>query len=1138
MKKIISSIFLLMVSVIFVHAEEFPVDGAVYRLTNTVKNNAVLVEDYLTNNLDGGAKSSLCNDLWRFTKNGDGWSVQNVLTDRYVQNEIGYNVLFRTDVIPAQFFVSQNTKFTPKCYNILNGTNKNYGIHCASGNKIVPWYPATSSFEGTEWTYERVDVSDEVIAAARERLEDLVYVYNNQEHVSEIFLSHFTDETCTILKSEYQAMSDEELAASMDSCGGELIAVALKIKNNTWAEREKEYRVSTYAPYSDPDYWGDKLITFSYSWLSNPTGICGTGGDVLYVFVGEEPKKGSTLEIDAVIDNNSRGTRTTLKKGMNIIPVVGKDPTYFIIYTADTKRDYVLSDFDSIPIHIEGGYVNGYWDKQRHTDADWVDLTRNHAKHKYMFVKGDNIMYFMNRELMISSNICPNTISDAIGWWDNMVMWQQEIMGLEDVRPSRFNNRLCAISYAGDGLMSATNHVTSYVETCLFEVLPFNKVMEKSGFCWGPSHEVGHVHQKAINMIGCTEASNNLFSNISIYKLGKFVTSGDAVITNMAKYYGEKTPWTLQDIGAKMRMYFQLYLYYHVAGNDTLFYPKLYKLLREDPMKKTAGSSSINYGRNDLLHFAKKCCEAAGEDLTNFFEAWGFFQIMSKDMIGDYGDYYISSTKTMITDAKKTMAKYPKKAAAIEFIEDRAAPSLRTDGGEGYKLDYVAGKYAEMGQYTAYYPDSLNVTASGYIYTKSGNKLTFSEGKNAVGFKIYDSDSTLLTFTNFHQIELSDEIASKDIIIVAVSANGTEVTVNDKKNGTEEQQLEALNEALAAAEVILSHKDNGNKYVGYFYESVIDEFTPMVDSIKAIIENKDQSVHTYGQWADILDKKVTYLLADKNSRVQIQSGNSYQLTNVNYSKMSMYCESNRITCKSGNTTPKARRFTFLTTGKENEFYISNNSRYIDYIARSRQATTNTTKKADALKFTVGEHGFAQFYVYKTGDTGLGLHCDSYNNVVGWNHTDDPSLWTLQCVDLKKEKADEKSLQALVSEAVSIYDLIVDTTNTESITLYDWVIVSSETLLTDIQTMMAKVALSESAINSKYYEKYPALIDELTSLIASVTAGYSVPTGINGVIIDDQNTVIYDSRGRKVNVITSPGVYIVNGKKMYINSITK
>ena len=90
---------------------------------------------------------------------------------------------------------------------------------------------------------------------------------------------------------------------------------------------------------------------------------------------------------------------------------------------ADTRKDYVLADFDSIPIHIEGGYVNGYWDKSRHNDEDWVDITRNHAKHKYMFVKGDHEAFFMEREYMIADDCCPDAISDAIGWWDSLVVW-------------------------------------------------------------------------------------------------------------------------------------------------------------------------------------------------------------------------------------------------------------------------------------------------------------------------------------------------------------------------------------------------------------------------------------------------------------------------------------------------------------------------------------------------------------------------------------------------------------------------------------------------------------------------------------------------------------------------------------------
>ena len=297
-------------------------------------------------------------------------------------------------------------------------------------------------------------------------------------------------------------------------------------------------------------------------------------------------------------------------------------------------------------------------------------------------------------------------------------------------------------------------------------------------------------------------------------------------------------------------------------------------------------------------------------------------------------------------------------------------------------------------------------------------------------------------------------------------------------------------------------------------------------------------MHTYGEWAAILLDKIDSICADENNRVQIHSGNSYQLYNVNYPKHSMYNDSGVLICQTGSTGPKMRRFTFTSTGKENEYYLSNNGSYISYIGRSSQAKVESTKTTNALKFTVGEFGVAKFYIYKTGDTDLGLHCDQKYKVVGWNHTEDPSLWTIQCVDLVKEKADLKSLKALVSDAVSIHNLIVDTLNTETTTFYDCIEVTSETLAADVESMMTNVALSQNVIDNKQYEKCPTLIDELTALIAAVKGGYTISTGIGSVTIDEQNAVIYDSRGRKVNRVTSAGVYIVNGKKMYINKVNK
>ena len=115
----------------------------------------------------------------------------------------------------------------------------------------------------------------------------------------------------------------------------------------------------------------------------------------------------------------------------------------------------------------------------------------------------------------------------------------------------------------------------------------------------------------------------------------------------------------------------------------------------------------------------------------------------------------------------------------------------------------------------------------------------------------------------------------------------------------------------------------------------------------------------------------------------------------------------------------------------------------------------------------------------------------------------------------------------------MYNLIVDTTNVAEITFNEGIEVTSETLAADVEAMMAQVAQSQSVVDNKYYDKCPVLIDELTAIIATVNAGYTVATSINGVTFDEADAVIYDVRGRKVKRITSSGFYIVNGKKIYI-----
>jgi len=50
----------------------------------------------------------------------------------------------------------------------------------------------------------------------------------------------------------------------------------------------------------------------------------------------------------------------------------------------------------------------------------------------------------------------------------------------------------------------------------------------------------------------------------------------------------------------------------------------------------------------------EKCCEVAQEDLTTFFDAWGFFVPMNNLLIGDYGNYKLTSSQSMINTTKTT----------------------------------------------------------------------------------------------------------------------------------------------------------------------------------------------------------------------------------------------------------------------------------------------------------------------------------------------------------------------------------------------------------------------------------------------------------------------------------------------------
>lgn len=835
----------------------------------------------------------------------------------------------------------------------------------------------------------------------------------------------FDDAACTQMKAEYAAMSDNDLAAAAGELPEDMQAMLLKIKNNSWANREEEFRIHEYEPYSNPNSWSGRLLTNPYSLLNNPTGIYGQSGDLLYVFVDSDVPQDATLEMEGVQNASPSGNLKSLKKGLNIVPVGSDYSTQFIRYTVNTTGDKVIADFPKIKIHIENGVLNGYFDKSRHTDADWVEISQKMATHPIIQVKGEKVLFHMHRQYVVAA--CPATITDAIGWWDQLMYWEQALMGIDDVCPSKFNNLMLCVS-GSDSYMYATSYRTYYQYGTLSSILPWSVIYNSAGGCWGPAHEIGHMNQGAINMVGCTEVSNNLFSNVAIFNIGKYTTRGNSM-SDCYKDFRNNVCFNLRGAVFSMtRMYYQLFLYYHAAGHNTQFYPTLFKLLRETPMPRKAQAK----GSEDLLLFAEKCCEAAGEDLTEFFEAWGFFVPVENAHIGDYANYYLTVTEKEIAATKAKLQQYPKKNGNIMFIEDRAARSPRTDGVEGDRLDYswdvAVGRMGDVGQWGQYIGDGEQ--AQGYRYSKAGTKITILPGTGAVGFKVYNEEGKLISMSNSYTIVLPDNVGNGKLRVVAAQANGEDVDILSVSEGTEEEQLSALNTALETAKGYLDLSLAANTRAGYYHTDALADLKAVYTAALAAKENADQSEYTYGEWSVLIDNEIINLLDDNNAIIKIKEHNFYSLTSVQYNGYGIQVSSDGVLSCTTSTSVKnsdsRKKWEFIPTDREDIYYVRNKSgKYVSQLLQSVTGLAEVTSMKEALKFKVVAVGDGSFYLQAQDEYGKCMHCDASHRLVGWDTSATASHWYITVTENNAVKYELAALDSLIGIATSILDKVID-----------------------------------------------------------------------------------------------------------------
>lgn len=978
-----------------------PEDGKVYRLVSKMYPTLAATEDISTSGVVTRTKGgdNAFEQMWRFDAKDNGFTLTNVLTGNAISNYGGANNQYWTNSSDAAH-TFQLVSPTADYWNVRHATGKG-GLHAAWTGKVVYWYD--NAADATQWKLEEItNISEDELSLKQLVYKNYTDLTSNESVYNEKLKEFFTDESCSELRPAFASMNDETLLEAMAALPETFRQIALKVKNDSWTHREREFRIRSYKAYSDPEYWYQVLLTNRWGRINNPTGIYGNTGDIILVFVGDNIPQGATLQLEFIQGTSVQGSAVDLHKGLNVLTVAVDEAMFYIQYIGTTtpESSTLITDYPPLRIHIENGIVNGFWNMAEHSDDDWMDILA-HATASTIDVKGDKVMYHMHTSVMRQN--CPNSIHNAIDWWEDMLNWQHDIMGIEEFVPKKCNNMACAITLDDNSTyMAATWYRTQYHVSVAYKILDFNTVITDPDYCFGPAHENGHMNQGAINVVGCTESSNGILENLIVWKIGKYLTRGP-VNNTMWNEYAQNIPWPNRSNDNLLRLHWQLYLYFHECGIDTTFWPRVFKAMRSTPLPIRWGGKKEVTAAEDMLLFARHCCDIAQMNLSDFFRVYGFLVPHEKMETRESGNY-LTTPKKDIDDFLAYASRYPK-APPIEFIDDRIRPVPRTDGGSGSRLtyDYGVGQCGDVGHYTDFLTTSVH--AEGYIYSRSGNTITIKDGTGAVGFRLYNkADGQLAYLSNNLKFTLPASCQDIRLRIVAVSADGTETDIpSTAQAGTEAEQFAALKNSLSNAKSLLDLGDATEKTVGYYFTFALNDLQTLYNAALAAYNAKDQQTHTYGQWAMLLDEASYAVTTNGEARIPVFSENTYALFLTVYKSYSLnYLSSGPKGSIADPATEPLKGWQFVPSEKEGSFHIRNagNGLFITEMESGKRVKLQSDDASDALTFSLQYATKGIIYIVDA-NTGLFLSYNGNKEAIG---STSAMGWRIVTIDDKHAEA--------------------------------------------------------------------------------------------------------------------------------------
>lgn len=1137
--------------------------GKVYRIVSG-KYGTVITSSLVDHTLSCVAEGSGedYQQMWQFTLEDNGkYSIKNIFTGRYIQHQEYTNNAFKTGSSKVYFAIKENPEL--EGYYNVDATSKaaGWGLHCASSASVVPWSygPDDDGLSGSEWTFKEVSISELDINNAQEEYAKYNEVLGNRTAIINKVNKMFEDNAGTVLKEEYRDMGYQELQDLMDSYGipADLQQAVIKIKNDSWAtcERpllgEKNFRVHEYRPYSDTEKWKDILYVRPFNRINNPTGICSESNKgFVYVFVENIPD-GSEIYLAEMPGTGFWGTDTELKEGLNIVPSVRKDGVLYVRYVVDTHTNYnndkgkKLADYPNVKVHIEGGYVNGFWSKERgHTNEDWVYMRDNMFRNEEAVqAKGDmSLLNFRKAEFLADHRWhgykynddgtkvqgCPENIEGVMTLWDFWNERQRFYMGL-DKYADRFNNMQLAMS-DDNGFMDASSYRTHYNNNTLNTIVNYERLINDAGSSWGPNHEIGHTNQYAFELVGTSEVSNNALTNFAIYDQGTHTSRGQNMSTQIESFE-KRIPYVVrgekeygQQLFSMTRMYFQLFLYFHAAGNMPDFYPRLFEELRRDRLvgwstgaQDVLDENGYYVGSMNALHdqlkFAEKCMDIAQMDLLEFFDAWGFFIPMKNAYVGDYGHHYVYLTQADINAWKdKIKAKgYTKKGGQIMFLEDRIrAPRTKASpfcDGTGYRKDYAnweGERIGDVGEF-GHWEDLLDtsVKAEGYYYAIVKDKVVIksaSGARGAFGFKLYDGDGNLLSYTNNREMNIPTGVDRLALKVVAAQANGEDAEVKPASEGPLEMQKDALAASLESAKRYLDRKivKGMETQIGRYYPDSLATLQEIYDG--AIDDTDDATVqgtlHTFVDWSAMLDDEVSRVSKNRDAMICLKEGLKVAFMSGTKRKGVLVSTGNGMKSNTAAKFDKTNAWTIEYAGIPDVYYLKDvNGRYVRDFSVGEMVDANERTAATAEKFTFGydEQGYVYFSTYEREES-FGQENASGSakeeRVIKMAASDERARWKGVYFEDSSDEFYKNELETLMVEARLLVAEILNPDSLGTMNIFNANIHVNdrnlETAAMDLHNLYQTVSQ-----NMDNVEKYPDYVISLRKTIYNVQGKYTV-----------------------------------------------